>query len=175
MIERRHQRNQFFFDADHVRLWAYAMDYRPFLAPTGWILYIRGEDEWEIAEYGIAYSELSAQLHAEEAKSRYIRKTYYGGKYSREIKPKAKAEMRARISSESWRIHFYETQSLVEPIEEDRRKAPYEYRVNLLEKRDQERIAALRLKQRVTPAKKIKNRCYSFNQGRDLQRAPNRS
>lgn len=156
MNERRHPTNQFYFDAEKVRLFASAMDYRPFLAPTGWVLYFKGADEWEIAEYGVAYSELAAQIHAEEAKGRYLRKTYYGGRYMRELHLKERAELRKRISNEAWMLRTFDTECLVEPI--GKRKAPYELRVSLLEKRDRERWEILKKKQRITVPKKSKQR-----------------
>ena len=109
------QRNQFYFDHESVRLFASTMDLRPFLKPTGWILYIKGADEWEMAEYGVAYSPEAAQIHCEEAKGRYLRKRYFNGKYERELSVKDRAALKEKIVSEMWKAFGHDAVCAVQP------------------------------------------------------------
>lgn len=147
------QRNQFYFDHQAVRLFASTMDLRPYLAPTGWVLLIRGMDDWEIAEYGIAYSPEAAQIHAEEAKGRYMRKLFYSAKYQRELNPRERAELKGRIAAAPWDVKTYEASSFVD-VTALRVKA--KLRAAQLSRRDQERLTKLRRTRRITVARKAR-------------------
>lgn len=147
------QRNQFYFDHEAVRLWASSMDLRPYLEPTGWVLLIVGTDEWELAEYGIAYSPESAQIHAEGAKSRYIRKRYYQNRYERELNHTERKELKRRVASEGWSIKTY---PVICTVEVSPLRVKVRSRASQLATRDAERLHKLRTTRRMTVARKAR-------------------
>lgn len=136
------QRNQFYFDHEAVRLFASTMDLRPFLAPTGWVLYIKGLDDWEMAEYGVAYSPEAAQIHCEEAKGRYLRKRDFGGRYERELSSKDRALLKSKIRSETWKAFAHDAICTVQPHQF--RLARSRIRAAELTRRDMERLQFVR-------------------------------